>query len=772
MNLCTWNIKGLNKPHKQKELRLFLRKYKVDVMECLETRVKERKSARIISQVARELNIEDQFIHYEVHEPNSNFRTTVTMIYASNDNNQRSQLWRTLIQLGSTIQDCWLLCGDFNNVLYTDDRIGTPVTQGETQGLQDLLNTLQLTQLKSLGWYYTWCNKQELDKRVYSRIDWAFGNFDWMQQYGHIEAEFLNPEVSDHSPLLIKCSQGHQMRSLHPKPFKLYSSVMENAEFKKIVNRVWEQNIQAEPMHKVWQRLKILKGDLKELNAYMVSYKQHLNHARHKFEVIQTKLMVQHLDQDLIEQERRALAEEVGDDVCDAVKQFFATGKMHKGISSTAVTLIPKVQNPSYVKEYRPIACCTTLYKTITKVITARIKRVIGGYNRKGISPRCVLKVDLRKTYDTLEWTFMERVLLDLGFPYKFTRWIMDYISSVTYSLNINGGLTKPFKGRRGIRQGDPMSPYLFVLAMKYLQREFAQMMKNKVFKFHPRCQKLGVVHVCFADDLLMFCRADLQSIRLLRQTFQKFSEACGLQANAEKSAAYLAGVSVNQKQDILQELGFPEGTLPFKYLGVLLATGKLTVIQCWPLVERITQRINCWTARLLSYAGRVQLIKAAVTKHLWAVAKKKDCLWIKWIHTFYIKHHTLEHMPIPKNAAWVVRKILESKKLIGDVQGSVVETLDMVRTLQTYSRLTTKGGMDKSLCHKKKWTMGNCYLCLWHDGLHYMEGYEQSSIPGRCSKCEQHMQGNNNSYTHERAGNTTLAGSTFNTQQIPIKDR
>lgn len=175
--------------------------------------------------------------------------------------------------------------------------------------MQDLLNILQLTQLKSLGWYYTWCNKQEPDKRVYSRIDWAFGNFDWLQQYGHIEAEFLNPEVSDHSPILIKCSQGHQMRSLHPKPFKLYSSVMENAEFKKIVNRVWEQNIQAEPMHKVWQRLKMLKGDLKELNAYMASYKQHLNHARHKLEVIQTKLMVQHLDQDLIEQERRALAE-------------------------------------------------------------------------------------------------------------------------------------------------------------------------------------------------------------------------------------------------------------------------------------------------------------------------------------------------------------------------------------------------------------------------------------------------------------------------------
>lgn len=96
------------------------------------------------------------------------------------------------------------------------------------------------------------------------------------------------------------------------------------------------------------------------------------------------------------------------------------------------------------------------------------------------------------------------------------------------------------------------MSPYLFMLAMEYLQREFTQLMKNKNFKFHPRCQMFGVVHICFADDLLMFCRADLQSIRLLRQTFQKFVEASGLQANAKKSAVYLAGVSTTQKQDIL----------------------------------------------------------------------------------------------------------------------------------------------------------------------------------------------------------------------------
>ncbi|XP_019235524.1 PREDICTED: uncharacterized protein LOC109215865 [Nicotiana attenuata] len=329
----------------------------------------------------------------------------------------------------------------------------------------------------------------------------------------------------------------------------------------------------------------------------------------------------------------------------------------------------------------------------------------------------------------------------------------MECITTVSYSLTLNGGLTKPFKGKRGIRQGDPVSPYLFVIAMEYLKREFSQLALNKEFHFHPRCKRLGVVHVCFADDLLMFCRVDLQSIKLLQDVFLKFSRASGLQENPDKSSVYIAGTTERMKELILQELGYNEGILPFKYLGVPLAPKKLSNQQCWPLVEKITARISCWTSKLLSYAGRLQLIKsvifgmqsywaqvfllpkkiskmieaicrtfiwtwqddisrsalvvwdmvclpqtmgglnvinlcncnkAAIIKHLWAITKKKDCLWIRWFYSYYIKNRSIDTMPIPKSAAWVVRKIIEQRKFILNLptlQGNVQERLDSLQS-------------------------------------------------------------------------------------------
>lgn len=148
------------------------------------------------------------------------------------------------------------------------------------------------------------------------------------------------------------------------------------------------------------------------------------------------------------------------------------------------------------------------------------------------------------------------------------------------YSIVISGEPTKPFDAARGLRQGDPISPFLFAIVMEYLSRNLNELKDEKQFKFHPKCSKLTITHLSFADDLLIFSKGDTTSVGLLHMKFGHFTEASGLKDNMSKSAVYFGGVADHIKQDILQLLGYGQGELPFIYLGIQLATRKLKILE------------------------------------------------------------------------------------------------------------------------------------------------------------------------------------------------
>lgn len=118
---------------------------------------------------------------------------------------------------------------------------------------------------------------------------------------------------------------------------------------------------------------------------------------------------------------------------------------------------------------------------------------------------------------------------------------------------------------------------------------------------------------MCFAYDLLLFAKGDLNSVKALSNCFSQFSAASGLKANLNKSSVYFGGVPIPVQQQILNHLGYEQGQLPFKYLGVPLSTKKITLLQWQPLVEKITARITSWSARTLSYSGRLQLVQSII---------------------------------------------------------------------------------------------------------------------------------------------------------------
>ena len=162
------------------------------------------------------------------------------------------------------------------------------------------------------------------------------------------------------------------------------------------------------------------------------------------------------------------------------------------------------------------------------------------------------------------------------------------------------------------------MSSYLFVLVMEVL----SMVIRNKVeqdvshgqpFQYHWRCQKTKITHLCFADDLMLFCGDSLHSAKILQHALLEFYALSGLTPNHDKSCIFIAGSNHHYKEQMLQLFQFPEGILPVRYLGAPLITTKLTAADCKPLVEGITCKIRHWASKLLSFAGRVQLIQSVL---------------------------------------------------------------------------------------------------------------------------------------------------------------
>ncbi|XP_074290971.1 uncharacterized protein LOC141617705 [Silene latifolia] len=251
-----------------------------------------------------------------------------------------------------------------------------------------------------------------------------------------------------------------------------------------------------------------------------------------------------------------------GNEVSEAVLDFFQTGKLLKQLNCTTITLIPKVNRPVSVHEFKPIACCNIVYKCIAKLLCNSLGQVLPDivscnqgafikgrtilenvlicqdlvrlYKRRSASPRCLLKIDLRKAYDTVEWGFVQAMLQKLNFPTGFIVMLMTYISSPSYSLALNVNNFGFFKGQRGLRQGDPLSPPIFTLCMEYLSRILAMVSHQDSFKYHPLCNSTRINNLIFADDLLLFCKGTELSIMWLLRAFPTFSVASGLKLNKD----------------------------------------------------------------------------------------------------------------------------------------------------------------------------------------------------------------------------------------------
>ncbi|KAL9690981.1 hypothetical protein QQ045_011398 [Rhodiola kirilowii] len=305
----------------------------------------------------------------------------------------------------------------------------------------------------------------------------------------------------------------------------------------------------------------------------------------------------------------------LGKELCSGIRHCLKYNALPKGLNAAFIALVPKSNLAIKPGDFRPIYCYNVVYK-----------QLVSGYSRKNISERMAWKIDLRKAYDTVNWKFIRAMLNNLNFPLKFIKWIVMCVESTSFSVQINGELVDYFDGNHGLRQGDPISPLLFTIVMEYLSRLLKGLNKDSGFYHHPKCHRVDLKHIIFADDLFLFSSGRCSAITTINDVLKEFLACSGLSVNVDKSQIFTSGRCCHLLSWEKVCLDKKDGGFEIKNMNVMN--------------------------------------EALVLNQLWDLNKEGQHLWIKWVHAYWTKGtHWWENESLT-NSSWVLRRLAACKRI------------------------------------------------------------------------------------------------------------
>ena len=295
-----------------------------------------------------------------------------------------------------------------------------------------------------------------------------------------------------------------------------------------------------------------------------------------------------------------ALFDILGMDLLQVLEESRSSGWIPASFNTTFIALIPKADNAITLNDFRPISLCNCVYKIISKVIAGRLKSILSehisaeqfgflegrqiheavGVAQEGLHSLktrrmkgAILKIDLSKAYDRVSWIYLRLLLTHLGFGINFIRWVMSCITSVSFSVLINGAASSFFHAERGLRQGCPLSPLLFLLVAEGLSRALRGARADGRFTGIQIAPNLNITHLLFVDDVLIFCSGSKGESKVLKEILDLFSKATGMEINAGKSSLTTHMLRPKEESELLRLFPFSSAGLEvgLKYLGFSL---------------------------------------------------------------------------------------------------------------------------------------------------------------------------------------------------------
>jgi len=228
-------------------------------------------------------------------------------------------------------------------------------------------------------------------------------------------------------------------------------------------------------------------------------------------------------------------------------------------------------------------------------------------------TPACLIKLDITKAFDSVSWEYLIELLGVRGFPTKWLNWLAIILRSSSSAYLLNGCPGDSIKHHRGLRQGDPLSPYLFILAIDVLNAIFDLATEHGFLsKLKGRQAQLRIS--MYADDAVIFSNPKQEDITCIMDIMKALGEATGLQINMQKSSVALIRCTNIDMDDVLQDFLGQRTNFPLQYLGLSLTLGRLKMVHLQYIQDRAKRRVVGWQGWLLNIAGRRELVRSILS--------------------------------------------------------------------------------------------------------------------------------------------------------------
>ncbi|XP_071738932.1 uncharacterized protein [Rutidosis leptorrhynchoides] len=489
----------------------------------------------------------------------------VVNIYGPHCDSDKKKMWETLDNLMMGVDSGWVLCGDFNEVRSHEDRLNCVFHEARARKFNEFIVRNNLIEVPINGRKFTRISD---DGTKFSKLDRFLVSNNFINLWNDLSINVLDKMESDHCPLV------------------LHDGV------DKVIIEGWNKDVRGYKKDCVFRdKLKNVKAELKDW-----SKKEFGN----------------------LDEENNSLKE---------IAQRWEL-KAENGTRST-------------LNNYRPISLIGSFYKIIAKLLSNRIRKVIPSlvgfeqsafikgrnildgalianesisYLKHERAKSLIFKVDFEKPFDCLNWDFLMEIMQIMGFGAKWRGWIRSCLESASISVLVNGSPTREFKIERGVRQGDPLSPFLFIIAAEGLNVLTKKVVYNKRFMgVEIGSEKIPISHLQYADDTIFFGEWSVTNLQNLFKLLKCFEHTSGLKVNYHKSNLFSIGVEKNEVKNMSSMFGCNSGTIPFIYLSLQVG-GRMNKLESWnPVIDKFTKRLSNWKARSVWYGGRLTLVKSVL---------------------------------------------------------------------------------------------------------------------------------------------------------------